>query len=201
MEIIPYYFSSMGGFLIVKIPTTSSISLNETWASHNLTQSMFYFADSEYSVADFTDNVFVSLGCGNGYGLMYDKKGEIITGCTSVSKHAANLRPSRCYGYQCCQTNFRTYSKLKEYSIRVINDNKGRNNGSCCFRSAFLISKKYLEHHEMPLAAAGAGRITSVPVVLKWGQPHGAVVVGEHTFYLLLARDNGHGWWTLRYVW
>ncbi|CAO2834035.1 unnamed protein product [Amaranthus hypochondriacus] len=176
-EIIPYYYISRGGFLIVKFPTTSSIgdvcgsnnnnTKNETWVSHNLTKSIFYFADSEYDYDDYTNNVFVSVGCENGYGLMYDKKGEIMTGCTSVCK-LKRAKPSRCYGYQCCQTNFRTSSQLKEYSIRVIN------NRSCSFRSAFLISKKYLEDHGMPLAAAaGAGRITSVPVVLKWGLPQG----------------------------
>ncbi|CAO2834022.1 unnamed protein product [Amaranthus hypochondriacus] len=181
-EIIPYDSISRGGFLIVKFPTTSSIggvcgsnnnnTKNETWVSHNLTKSIFYFADSEHRYDDYTNNVFVSVGCENGYGLMYDKKGEIITGCTSVCKPAASPRPSRCYGYQCCQTNFETTSHLREYSIKVINT---ETNGSCSFRSAFLISRKYFEDG-IPLAASGAGKITSVPVVLKWGDTHGFVI-------------------------
>ncbi|CAO2834026.1 unnamed protein product [Amaranthus hypochondriacus] len=150
-------------------------SNKETWVSHNnLTKSIFYFADSEYYAGDYTENVFVSVGCENGCGLMYDNKGEIITGCTSVcNKAAADMMPAPngCYGYQCCQTIFKKSTHLKEYSIRVINNKGITNNGSCNNRSAFLISRKYFEDG-IPLLAAQWNNITSVPVVLKWGLPH-----------------------------
>lgn len=170
--------SSMGGALILKIPIISVCgSINNTkemWMSHNLTKSIFRFADSQES---YYANVFVSVGCDNGYAALYDDRGGIIAGCTSVCKPdppAAALRNSTksCYGYHCCMTTFSLSSEFRRYGIKVSTNDTTR---SC--RSAFLISEKYLEAGT--LLASG---LTAVPVVLYWSYrqflPGGSVSMG-----------------------
>ncbi|CAO2834040.1 unnamed protein product [Amaranthus hypochondriacus] len=178
--------SSMGGALILKIPIISVCgSINNTkemWMSHNLTKSIFRFADSQES---YYANVFVSVGCDNGYAALYDDRGGIIAGCTSVCKPdppAAALRNSAksCYGYHCCKTTFSSFSEFRRYGIKVSNNYTTR---SC--RSAFLISEKYLEAGT--LLASG---LTAVPVVLYWGYrqylPGPLVEKIVHAYYILI---------------
>ncbi|CAO2834045.1 unnamed protein product [Amaranthus hypochondriacus] len=173
LEIVELKPSSSGGVMIVEIPSISicqshnnNNSTQEMYpmSQYNLTQSIFRFADSNgYKYGINYTNVFVSVGCENGYGLMHDKNGEIITGCTSVCKHsppnntAVTNSSVLCYGHHCCQTNFHLFG---EFGIKL--SNKGTN-GSC--RSAFLISKKYLDAGTPLTASSGT---VSVPVVLTW---------------------------------
>ncbi|CAO2834038.1 unnamed protein product [Amaranthus hypochondriacus] len=189
LEIVELKPNSSGGVMIVKIPSISICQSNNNnstqemypMSEYNLTKSIFRFADSiEYESKYLNDygiaveyefggisytNVFVSVGCENGYGLMHDENGEIITGCTSVCKHsppnitAVTNSSVLCYGYHCCQTNFYLADNF-QFGIKV--SNKGTN-GSC--RSAFLISKKYLDAGTPLTASSGT---LSVPVVLTW---------------------------------
>ncbi|CAO2834047.1 unnamed protein product [Amaranthus hypochondriacus] len=190
LEIVELKPNSLGGVMIVKIPSISICQSNNNnnstqemypMSQYNFTKSIFRFVDSfeyeskyldeyddyglaaEYEYGISYTNVFVSVGCENGYGLMHDENGEIITGCTSVCKHsppnitAVTNSSVLCYGYHCCQTNFHLFG---EFGIKV--SNKGTN-GSC--RSAFLISKKYLDAGTPLTASSGT---LSVPVVLTW---------------------------------
>ncbi|XP_021771626.1 wall-associated receptor kinase-like 5 isoform X2 [Chenopodium quinoa] len=155
LEVILYPYE-VGDVVTVKIPsfTTCSSRNDRTVTSHNLANSPF-----KYSV---TENVFVSVGC-DGYALLLNETGGIVAGCATVctlQPPAAVLRENRCIGYGCCQAQFMNhYTEIKKYSISVSTNNIS---GNC--RSAFLISKEYLEAN-----ASLSSAIASVPVVLEWG--------------------------------
>lgn len=100
-------------------------------------------------------NVFASVGC-DGYAIMSSQMGGIVAGCSSVCA-PKDLRKNICNGFGCCQREVPD-SVDKHYSVGV---RVSSGSGKC--RSAFVISKDYLETN-----ASLASQMTDVALVLSW---------------------------------